>query len=213
MPIITFNPVANFGDHLLVFKLYKACVLYRKYFRSQSLLQKYSFSEKATKIGKNIPLVLTLQNKDSCFVKTGGFLWPFHNILTLKQQKLQKKKYEPLIIIAIVQCLPKTCPTLFLIKISLFFLEMGGKTQSKMCMVALQKQFDFSILNSTSPFFLSIHHFGMCLYPGYYHNAVYFCPLHKHKSTLNPLINCESINYNIFISTYDFVLFRLQQTN
>ena len=90
---------------------------------------------------------------------------------------------------------------------------MGGKTQSKMCMVALQKQFDFSILNSTSPFFLSIHHFGMCLYPGYYHNAVYFCPLHKHKSTLNPLINCESINYNIFISTYDFVLFRLQQTN
>ena len=33
---------------------------------------KSSFSEKATKIWKNIPLVLTLLSKNSCFVKTGG---------------------------------------------------------------------------------------------------------------------------------------------
>ena len=48
---------------------------------------KYSFSEKATKTWKNLPLVLTLQSKNSCFVKTGGrffqILWPSHNVSTL----------------------------------------------------------------------------------------------------------------------------------
>ena len=34
---------------------------------------KSSFSEKATKIWKNFPLVLTLLSKDSCFIK---ILWP-----------------------------------------------------------------------------------------------------------------------------------------
>ena len=33
---------------------------------------KFSFSEKAKKIWKNLPLVLTLLSKNSCFVKTGG---------------------------------------------------------------------------------------------------------------------------------------------
>ena len=54
---------------------------------------KFRFSEKATKIWKNLPLVLTLLSKNSCFVKTGGrffqILWPSHNILTLR-----KKDYE-----------------------------------------------------------------------------------------------------------------------
>ena len=36
------------------------------------LLLKFSFSEKATKIWNNLPLVLTLQSKNSCFVKTSG---------------------------------------------------------------------------------------------------------------------------------------------
>ena len=43
----------------------------------------------ATKNGKNLPLVLTLQSKYSCFVKTGGtffqILWPSHNALTLRK--------------------------------------------------------------------------------------------------------------------------------
>jgi hypothetical protein len=46
-----------------------------------------SFSKKATKICKNLPLVLTLLIKNSCFIKTGGrffqILWPSHNVLTL----------------------------------------------------------------------------------------------------------------------------------
>ena len=48
---------------------------------------KFSFSEKGTKIWKNLPLVLTLLSKNSCFVKTSGrffpILWPSHNVLTL----------------------------------------------------------------------------------------------------------------------------------
>ena len=55
---------------------------------SKSFL-KFSFSEKATKIWKNLPLVLTLLSKNNCFVKTGGrffqILWPSHNIWTLNQ--------------------------------------------------------------------------------------------------------------------------------
>ena len=50
---------------------------------------KSSFSEKATKIWKNLPLVLTLLSKNSCVVKTSGIffqiLWPSHNISTLTQ--------------------------------------------------------------------------------------------------------------------------------
>ena len=50
-------------------------------------LLKFSFSEKAQKIWKNLPLVLTLLSKSNCFVKTGGrffqILWPSHNIWTL----------------------------------------------------------------------------------------------------------------------------------
>ena len=49
-------------------------------------LLKSSFSEKATKIRKNLPLVLTLLSKNSCFVKSGGrffqILWPSHNVST-----------------------------------------------------------------------------------------------------------------------------------
>ena len=49
---------------------------------------KFSFSEKTTKIWKNLPLVLTLLSKNNCFVKTGGrffqILWPSHNVWTLK---------------------------------------------------------------------------------------------------------------------------------
>ena len=48
---------------------------------------KCSFSEKATKIWKILPLVLTLLSKNIYFVKTGGrlfqILWPSHNVLTL----------------------------------------------------------------------------------------------------------------------------------
>ena len=53
---------------------------------------KSSFSENATKLWKNLPLVLTLLSKNSCFVKTGGrffpILWPSHNVLTLSWQTL-----------------------------------------------------------------------------------------------------------------------------
>ena len=46
-----------------------------------------SFSEKATKLRKNLPLVLMLLSKNSCFVKSGGrlvqILWPSNNFLTL----------------------------------------------------------------------------------------------------------------------------------
>ena len=49
---------------------------------------KFSFSEKAKKIEKNLLLVLTLLSKNSCFGKTSGrffflILWPSHNVLTL----------------------------------------------------------------------------------------------------------------------------------
>ena len=48
---------------------------------------KSSFSEKATKVWKNLPLVLTLLSKNNCFVKTGRrffqILWPSHNVWTL----------------------------------------------------------------------------------------------------------------------------------
>ena len=50
-------------------------------------LVKFSFSEKAIKIWKNIPLVLRLLSKNNCFAKTGGrffqILWPSHNIWTV----------------------------------------------------------------------------------------------------------------------------------
>ena len=56
----------------------------------QNVLVKFSFSEKATKIWKNLPLVLTLLSKNSCFVKTSGrffpILWPSHNVLTLNKK-------------------------------------------------------------------------------------------------------------------------------
>ena len=48
---------------------------------------KFSFSEKATKIWKNLPLVLTLLSKNNCFVKTSGrsfqIFRPSHNVWTL----------------------------------------------------------------------------------------------------------------------------------
>ena len=48
---------------------------------------KSSLSEKATKLWKNLPLVMTLLSKNSCFVKTGRrlfqILWPSHSVLTL----------------------------------------------------------------------------------------------------------------------------------
>ena len=54
---------------------------------------KFSFSEKGTQIWKNLPLVLTLPSKNSCFVKTGErffqILWPSHNIWTLQYSVLQ----------------------------------------------------------------------------------------------------------------------------
>ena len=47
---------------------------------------KSSFSEKVTKIWKNLPLILTLLSKNNCFVKPGGrffqILWPSHNVGT-----------------------------------------------------------------------------------------------------------------------------------
>jgi hypothetical protein len=49
---------------------------------------KVSFSEKATKLRKKFPLVLTLPSKNNCFVKTSGrffpILWHSHNVLTLQ---------------------------------------------------------------------------------------------------------------------------------
>ena len=54
----------------------------------KSLEIKFSFSEKTTKIWKNLPLVLIVLSKN-CFVKTGGkffqIFWPSHNIWTLKE--------------------------------------------------------------------------------------------------------------------------------
>ena len=48
-----------------------------------NLMLKSSFSEKPTKIWKNLPLVLMLLSKHNCFVKTGGrffqILWPCLN--------------------------------------------------------------------------------------------------------------------------------------
>ena len=51
---------------------------------SMSHYLKFSFSEKATKIWKNIPLVLTLLSKNRCFVKTSGrFFFQFCGLLTM----------------------------------------------------------------------------------------------------------------------------------
>ena len=51
------------------------------------ILLKFSFSEKATKIWKNLPLALTLLSKNNCSVKLGGRffsnLWPSHNVWAL----------------------------------------------------------------------------------------------------------------------------------
>ena len=53
----------------------------------QVFFLKFSFSEKVTKIWKNIPLVLTLLSENNCFVITGGrffqILWPSHNVWIL----------------------------------------------------------------------------------------------------------------------------------
>jgi hypothetical protein len=50
------------------------------YFVILRVVLKFSFSEKATKIRKNLPLVLKPLSRNSCFVKTGGrffqILWP-----------------------------------------------------------------------------------------------------------------------------------------
>ena len=58
-------------------------------------LLKSSFSEKVTKIWKNLPLVLMLLSKNNCFVKTGGrcfqILWPSHNVGTLNINKHKEK--------------------------------------------------------------------------------------------------------------------------
>ena len=57
--------------------------------RKKVCIIKFSFSEKATKIWKNLPLVLTLLSKNNYFVKTSGrffqILWPSHNVLTLTE--------------------------------------------------------------------------------------------------------------------------------
>ena len=50
---------------------------------------KSRFSEKSTKVGKNLTLVLTLLSENSCFVKKDGIFFfqivrPSHNVLTLK---------------------------------------------------------------------------------------------------------------------------------
>ena len=54
---------------------------------SNLFLLKFSFSEKATKVWKNLPLDLKLLSKNNCFVKTSGRLFqilrPPHNIWTL----------------------------------------------------------------------------------------------------------------------------------
>ena len=42
---------------------------------------KSSFSEKATKIWKNLPFVLTLMSKNNRFVKTGGRFFQIFSIL------------------------------------------------------------------------------------------------------------------------------------
>ena len=65
----------------------------------QKYLIKFSFSKKATKIWKNLPHVLMLLIKNSCFVKTSGrffpILWPTHNVLTLTIRKwLAKHGWE-----------------------------------------------------------------------------------------------------------------------
>ena len=55
--------------------------------RKLAWLWSSSFSQKATKIWKNLPLDLTLLSKNNCFVKTSGIffqiLWPCHNAWTL----------------------------------------------------------------------------------------------------------------------------------
>ena len=61
------------------------------YFVMLRVVLKFSFSEKATKIRKNLPLVLKLLSRNSCFVKTGGrffqILWPSHNVLTVLKRE------------------------------------------------------------------------------------------------------------------------------
>ena len=63
---------------------------------------KFSFPEKATKIWRKIPLVLTLLSKNSCFVKTGErffqILWPSQNVLTLPDNKLSKQTQRGIIV-------------------------------------------------------------------------------------------------------------------
>ena len=51
---------------------------------------KSRFSEKATKLGKNLALVMTPMSENNCFVETGGrffqISWPSHNVVTLTGQ-------------------------------------------------------------------------------------------------------------------------------
>ena len=60
------------------------------------LILKFSFSEKATKIWKNLPLVLMLLSTTFLSKQVGDFfqiLWPSHNIWTLHKSRHLKQKY------------------------------------------------------------------------------------------------------------------------
>ena len=66
---------------------YNFIIIFMHNFRANYMM-KSSFSEKATKVWKNLPLVLTLLSENNCFVKTSRRffqnLWPSHNVWTLK---------------------------------------------------------------------------------------------------------------------------------
>ena len=55
---------------------------------------KFSFSEKDTKIWKNIPLVLTVLSKNKCFVKTGERFFKFFGLLIMSELYCYKHKSE-----------------------------------------------------------------------------------------------------------------------
>ena len=88
---------------------------------------KFSFSEKATKTWKNLPFVLTLLSKTSCFVKKGGrsffqILWPSHNVLTLTTaiffsawDNLRDPRYNRTNWSKLGQCRPPYCAQSFAI--------------------------------------------------------------------------------------------------
>ena len=76
-------------DFFWIFFYMKTVIL--NYFVMLRVVLKFSFSEKATKIRKTLPLVLKLLSRNSCFVKTGGrffqILWPSHNVLTVLKRE------------------------------------------------------------------------------------------------------------------------------